>query len=170
MKAVGNILITGPPQCGKSTLIERIIQRIERPMVGFLTREIRENGKRVGFSIVTLDGRTGILAHRNIPGPPRVGGYGVNLTDLDETAIPAMRPTRPDHLVILDEIGKMECFSTKFRQRLVQMLDGPYDVLGTISEKTSPFIQNIKRRPDVTLIQVTRENRETLVDLASRFG
>ena len=30
-----NILVTGPPRCGKSTLIEKVILRIEKPMTGF---------------------------------------------------------------------------------------------------------------------------------------
>jgi nucleoside-triphosphatase THEP1 len=49
-----NILITGLPGCGKSTLIERIVRKLERPAIGFFTREIREKGRRVGFSINTL--------------------------------------------------------------------------------------------------------------------
>ncbi len=48
-----NILITGPPRSGKSTLIEKLVRRIGRPATGFFTREIREGGKRVGFSIDT---------------------------------------------------------------------------------------------------------------------
>ena len=57
-----NILITGPPRCGKSTLIEKVVSRIERPVTGFFTREIKGKGRRVGFSINTLDGKEGILA------------------------------------------------------------------------------------------------------------
>jgi nucleoside-triphosphatase THEP1 len=57
-----NILLTGPPRCGKSTLIEKLIKQIHRPVTGFFTREMKKKGRRVGFSIVTLDGREGILA------------------------------------------------------------------------------------------------------------
>jgi nucleoside-triphosphatase len=46
-----NILITGPPGCGKSTLIEKIVNRIERPVTGFFTREIKKEGRRVGYSV-----------------------------------------------------------------------------------------------------------------------
>jgi len=58
-----NILLTGPPRCGKSTLIQKLITKIEKPMTGFFTREMREGGRRVGFLIITLDGKQGILAH-----------------------------------------------------------------------------------------------------------
>jgi nucleoside-triphosphatase THEP1 len=93
-----NILITGPPGCGKSTLIEKVVNRIEKPVTGFFTREIKEEGRRVGFSINTLDGREGILAHQNIKSRFRVGKYGVNLKDIDSVAVPAMIQTRKDEL------------------------------------------------------------------------
>ena len=60
-----NLLFTGVPGCGKSTLIERIIEELGRPACGFFTREMREGGRRVGFSITTLDGRSGILARES---------------------------------------------------------------------------------------------------------
>jgi len=58
-----NILFTGSPGCGKSTLIEKIVDGTKRSATGFFTREIREHVGRVGFSINTLDGREGVLAH-----------------------------------------------------------------------------------------------------------
>ena len=61
-----NILFTGYPGCGKSTLIERIFERFMKPACGFFTREIREGGKRTGFSINTLDGKHGILAKKGM--------------------------------------------------------------------------------------------------------
>ena len=57
-----NIRISGPPRCGKSILIEKVVSRIERQVTGFFTREIKGKGRRVGFSINTLDGKEGILA------------------------------------------------------------------------------------------------------------
>jgi len=57
-----NIPITGPRRCGKSILIEKVVSRIERPVTGFFAREIKGKGRRVGFSINTLDGKEGILA------------------------------------------------------------------------------------------------------------
>ena len=103
-----NILITGPPRCGKSTLIERLVRGLKGPMTGFFTREIREGDRRVGFSIPTIDGQEGVLAHTRIKGRVRVGRYGVNLADIEQVAVPAMMPTTADEWVVIDEIGKME--------------------------------------------------------------
>jgi nucleoside-triphosphatase THEP1 len=157
-----NLLITGPPRCGKSTLIEAVVSRIDRPLTGFFTREIREKARRTGFMIVTLEGREGVLAHEKIKGPVRVGKYGVNLDDLDRLAVPAMIPSEPGQIVVIDEIGKMECFSSLFRETLVRTLDSPHMVLGSIAFKGGPFVQQIKSRPDVQLLHVSEKNRDAL--------
>ena len=110
-----NILFTGFPGCGKSTIIEKIVQRINRPSTGFFTREIRDKGRRVGFSITTLDGQQGILAHIDIRSHIRVGRYGVNIRDIEKIAVPSMRPENDNVILVVDEIGKMECLSGLFR-------------------------------------------------------
>jgi nucleoside-triphosphatase len=56
---------------------------MEKPVTGFFTREIKEQGKRVGFSIITIDGKKGVLAHEDIRDRPKVGKYGVNLHDIN---------------------------------------------------------------------------------------
>ena len=159
-----NILITGPPGCGKSTLIENVVNRMEEPVGGFFTREIKERGRRVGFSINTLDGRGGILAHQNIRSQFRVGKYGVNIGDIDSLAVSAIIPAQRKQVIVIDEIGKMECFSDLFKKTLIQVLDSPNCVIGSIALKGGPFIQGIKNRDDVTVSSVTPETRDSLVE------
>ena len=160
-----NILFTGPPRCGKSTLIEKIVKKIDTPATGFFTREIRQSGNRVGFSINTLDHRTGVLAHQSIHSRFRVGRYGVNIKDIDRIAVPSMAPDRSDMLVVIDEIGKMECFSECFKKSLVSLLDSEHRVLGSITMKGDRFIRQIKVRDDVLLVTVTPKNRDKLVSM-----
>ena len=160
---ITNHLVAGPPRCGKSTLIERLIKRINRPMTGFFTSEIREKGRRVGFKIVTLGGLEGILAHERFKSRFRVGKYGVNLLELERIAVPAIQPDTPDQVVIIHEIGKMECFSQVFQKKLLEALDSRNMVIGSIALKGSRFIETIKTRNDVRIMQVTENNREELV-------
>ncbi len=157
-----NILLTGPPRCGKSTVIEKLVKQISRPVTGFFTREIREKGRRVGFSIITLDGSEGVLAHEGSSTPLRVGKYGVNIEELDQIAVPSMIPARPDEIVVIDEIGKMECLSPLFRETLIKRLDSENLVIGSIALKGGPFIQKIKEREDVFLVTVSEKNRDSL--------
>ena len=159
-----NILITGPPGCGKSTLIEKVINRMEKPVTGFFTREIKDKGRRVGFSINTLDGREGILAHKSIRSEYRVGKYGINIEDIDNIAVPSLIPKGKDEIVVIDEIGKMECFSDMFKKTLIQVLDSPNCVVGSIALKGGSFIQGIKNRDDVKVSHVTPQTRDSLVE------
>jgi nucleoside-triphosphatase len=156
-----NVFVTGPPGCGKSTLIEKVIVRIEKPKTGFFTRQITEKGHRVGFSIITLDGKKGVLAHKSIRSRFRVGKYGVNLQDIDQIAVPSMLPDAPDAVVVVDEVGKMECFSSIFKDTLTRILDSDHQVMGSIAQKGDRFIQQIKARDDVLLVSVSAKNRDT---------
>ena len=88
-----NVLFTGSPGCGKSTLIEKIVARTKRSATGFFTREIRAHGRRVGFSINTLNGKEGVLAHQNIKSRYKVGKYGVNIQDIDSLLFLRCIPT-----------------------------------------------------------------------------
>ncbi len=160
-----NILVTGPPGSGKSTLIEKATSQIQGPKTGFFTREIREGTKRIGFSITTLDGKIGVLAHRGTKSRFKVGGYGVNLSDLDQIAVPSMLPSKPDEIVIIDEIGKMECFSRLFKKTLIMLLNSEHQVIGSIAIKGDNFIQNIKKRNDVQLIRISESTRDPALAL-----
>jgi nucleoside-triphosphatase len=162
---VNNVLVTGPPRSGKSTLIEKVVQSINRPATGFFTQELREKGRRVGFSITTLQGKTGVLAHQSIRSTFRVGKYGVNLEDLDQIAVPSMLPSSLDQIVVVDEIGKMECFSRLFKETLIQVLSSDNLVIGSVAIKGDRFIQSIKKRDDVSLISISQNTRDSALKL-----
>lgn len=159
-----NILLTGMPGVGKTTLIRTLVEKLDRPARGFTTEEIREGGRRRGFKIATLDGREGVLAHDTITGPARVGRYGVNVAGLEAIGIPAIAPEDTDEIIVLDEIGKMECTSEPFKEAAWRALDAPNHVLGTIARKGGGFIARVKDRPDVQLFDLTPRDREHLVE------
>ena len=73
-----NLLLTGAPGCGKTTVLERVAEHLaDLRLAGFLTVEVREHGQRVGFEAIGLGGRRAILAHVRIRSPLAVGRYGV---------------------------------------------------------------------------------------------
>ena len=50
---------------GKTTLIHKTCDALQKcgiPLHGFYTEEIRTGGRRIGFDVVTLDGKRGPLA------------------------------------------------------------------------------------------------------------
>jgi nucleoside-triphosphatase len=161
---IRNLLLTGRPGCGKTTLIQRILSVVKRPRTGFFTREIRLGKRRVGFSILTLDGKEGLLAHEALTGCPRVGRYGVNLQDLERFVIPSLNTTDEETLIVMDEIGRMECLSLPFRKAVTAALDRKNPVLATVALRGDPFIQGIHKRDDVRVIHVDKANRDRVLE------
>ena len=165
------MLLTGRPGCGKTTLIKRVVNKLALPAGGFYTEEIREGGQRVGFKIVTLDGKEAIFAHVDFKTRERVGKYGLNLSALEAVGVKAIRESgRAQQLVVTDEIGPMELRSAIFRDAVSEALDSNVPILATITARSLPFADAIKKRPDVIVIEVRQDNREQLAsELSDQF-
>ena len=88
------------------------------------------DGKRMGFDLVTLDGkeRAALARVANSPGKqpgPKVGQYSVNVTEFEKIALRSLSEDvlQGASLVVVDEVGKMESFSKKFEARVRQIFD-----------------------------------------------
>jgi len=157
-------LLTGRPGSGKTSLVKQVVARMPGQAGGFYTEEIRTGGVREGFRLVTLDGETAILAHIKIHSPHRVGKYGVDVEALDRVGVPALeRAAQHGDLVVIDEIGRMELFSPRFREVVSQVVTSGKKVLSTIMLNPNPFADAIKRQSNVNLLTVTRENYEKVL-------
>jgi nucleoside-triphosphatase len=157
------ILLTGRPGVGKTTIIREIAERLGAAAGGFYTAEIREGRRRQGFRIVTLDGKEGVLSHVDIKGTPRVSRYGVNLKDLEEIGVAALRRAVADaDYVLIDEIGKMELFSEGFRRAVLEAIRSDRPVVGTVLRGRNAWVDNLKELPEVTVLEVTEANRDRM--------
>lgn len=157
-------LLTGRPGTGKTSIIKQVVAGFEGKASGFYTEEIREQGIRLGFKLITLDGVSTILAHIDIKSRYQVSKYGVDVGALEQVGIPALeKSSQEDDLIVIDEIGKMELFSIKFRDVVSHLIGSGKKILGTIMLKPHPWADAIKQRPEVHLITVTRENPSSVI-------
>jgi nucleoside-triphosphatase len=154
------LLLTGQPGTGKTALIKEALARTRVNGGGFYTEEIRTGGIRQGFQIVTLHGQEATLAHVNISSPYQVSKYRVDIDALDRVGVSALRQALKEaDLVVIDEIGKMELLSPRFKEAVTQALNSGKRILGTIMLNPHPFVDEIKRRPEVEVLLLTRDNR-----------
>ena len=138
---------------------------------GFYTEEIRTQGVREGFRLVTLDGEDTILAHVNIHSPYRVSKYRVDIDALERVGVPALyQAAQQCDLIIIDEIGRMELFSTAFKESIVKIIDSGKRVIGTIMLNPDPWADAIKHQSQVELIIITRNNcQQVLAEMLYRL-
>jgi nucleoside-triphosphatase THEP1 len=138
---------------------------------GFYTEDLQHGGVREGFRIVTLDGETALLAASGHPGPIHVSKYGVDLEELERVGVPALRRAMErGHVVVVDEIGKMQLYSRLFRQTVLEAVRDGHSLLGTITRGRNPYADQIKAHQNVQLVTLTESNRQqVLATLRSRF-
>jgi nucleoside-triphosphatase len=134
-------------------------------MSGFVTEEIRESGRRLGFSVERLGGERGVLAHVELPGPPASGGTAsISLLSSGWSSLRSRGAGERD-VVIVDELGKMELSSRTFREGIEALLDRPVPFVATVQSASHPFTDALKRRRGIELLRVTTANRNELPDL-----
>ena len=168
------VLITGEPGSGKTTAIKKIVEKLGDRAIGFWTEEVRDpkTKKRTGFRIITTDGKKKIFASKIFTSKKLVGSYGVNVNYFEEIAIPtllkAIQEARKDRkkVIVIDEIGKMELFSKKFRDLVREIFyDDRLNVVATIPIRdVHKVVSEIRRLPGVIHIHLDKSNRDFIPD------
>ncbi len=159
------ILLEGRPGVGKTTVVQRLaglLREADVQLGGFVTQELREGRRRVGFAVETFAGDRAVLAHVELGGAPRVGKYGVDLDAFERVALPALTQPAAAELLVIDELGKMELASPAFRTTVADLFGQSAGIVATVQLARHPFTDELKRRRDVETIRVTTANRDEL--------
>jgi nucleoside-triphosphatase len=174
--------ITGLPRAGKSAVLEKVVKMLSderrqekqarrddtagNPVVGGMkTRTILEGGQRVGFEVVDIiTGDSAIMAHRDIDSRTRILGYGIDPTALDKIGVAAIQRTIDEcEILVIDEIGKYSVESEAFVKAVREGLDRDMPTILTLHKKSRhPLLQDIRRRDDARILEVTPVNRALL--------
>ncbi|KAE8010737.1 hypothetical protein FH972_007077 [Carpinus fangiana] len=171
-------LVTGPPGVGKTTLIMRVIEALKASnpslkVQGFYSHEVRQGSERVGFEVVTLDGRRGRLASTTISSPesfrwPNVGKYKVDITSFESLALPELQVREDTDLFIIDEIGKMEMYSSSFFPAVLKVLESSIPILASVPipkfGRDIPGVSRLKNHPGATIFTLSTSNRDAVKD------
>tara|TARA_B100000287_G_scaffold432600_1_gene492290 strand:+ start:1059 stop:1643 length:585 start_codon:yes stop_codon:yes gene_type:complete len=174
--------ITGLPRSGKSAVLDKVLEMLEDErkreinarggdgasaeiVGGLLTKPISENSERVGYEVIDIySGERGVMAHKNIDSRLRVLGYGIDTEELERVAIPAIERARDyAEVIVIDEIGKFAVESEEFVETVRDTLkiDKP-TILALHKKSRHPLLQDIRRRDDARILEVTPVNRALL--------
>lgn len=163
-----NILITGNPKSGKSTILRKLISYIPNK-VGLLTNEILGKDGRVGFESETHTGKKTRIAHVDFKTEFKVSKYFADTKNL-ESLIPEVSNFNNEDFLYLEKIGQMQVFSNEFKNLVVTYLNSPNTCLATISQVYEDgFTKNIKERDDIILVEISAENREKTEQFLSQL-
>ena len=173
--------ITGLPRSGKSAVMEKVLEMLVeertreinvrgnptgKPIVGGLrTEPILENGERLGYKVINIiTEEEGVIAHKTFDSRLRVLGYGLDLKALEEVAIPAINYAKEEcEVLVIDEIGKFSVESEGFVNCVRSALQVDKPTLLTLHKKSRhPLLQDIRRRDDGRILEVTPVNRALL--------
>ncbi|CAM8902413.1 unnamed protein product [Rhodiola kirilowii] len=173
-------VVTGPPGVGKTTLIMRVVDKLKASnpkskFQGFYTSEVREGGERVGFQVVTLDGRQGPLASAKTSTAetvrwPTVGRYKVDVASFESLALPELQLgiNEDTRLFILDEVGKMELFSPLFFPAVLKILESNVPILASIpiakQGRDIPEVAKLRNHPGTTVFSLDANNRNAVTE------
>ncbi len=165
------IVITGRPGVGKTTLFQRLVERLESSgcrVVGFVCPEVRVGGRRVGFRIRSLDGSVEAwLAHTSMCSGARVGRYRV--CEEAVRVVESIESKLDDADVVgIDEIGPMELRIGAVRGFIMRALgSGKPGVFVVHRRLRDPEIYPVLRR-DGVWFWVSIENRDELPERVYR--
>jgi len=160
--------ITGLPGAGKTEALLKVIEMLEADghiVGGMVTTPIYEHGRKIGFEVVDWHSkRTGIFAHRDYETPIKIGLLFVDTDVLNEIGVPSIEwATANASIIIIDEVGKMEVESDTFIKAVKSALETPKPLILTLHKKSrNPLLQDIRRRDDVRILEVTPINRNLL--------
>lgn len=182
-------LIVGEQGVGKSTLIRRVLESLDVPICGYLTRKedaladpelgspiyIYEIGQPM---LQTSDNLVGYCkAQRPVVYPEAFDRFADKLQKLAEKGLSAQDLNLQDScgqsankadgakvpgLILLDEIGVMETRSEAFCQAILQLLDGDTPILAAVKYKDRPFLEQVRKHPKAKCFPITEDNRDDL--------
>lgn len=160
--------ITGLPGSGKTQALRKVVEMLEEEeysVGGMITEPIIEKNRRVGFYVVNWKSKDkAVLAHTSVKSKFMVGKYGVDLNSLNTVGVEALKCACKDaDVIVVDEVGKMEVESDRFVSAVKEAMETDKPMILTLHKKSrNPLLQDIRRRDDVRILEVTPINRNLL--------
>ncbi|WP_088189340.1 nucleoside-triphosphatase [Desulfosporosinus sp. FKA] len=164
-----HIFLTGDIQIGKSTVINKTLNLLKITPQGFRTyfgpdRAMEDRLLYLNSAALPqVCCEEKAIVRFGAGRPPEVlserfDGYGAQL-------IRSVRADSDSALILMDECGSLESGALVFQQEILAALAGTKPILGVIKLASTGWTDQIREHAKVTLLTVTRENRDRLPQL-----
>lgn len=164
-------LIVGPRHVGKSTLIQKVLGAIGRPVWGFATKKEDElRDEELGSPIYIYDAdKPRTHMPENLAGYCKDHHFQTNISVFNNFSKKMQAPPSEDVIILMDEIGFMESQAEDFCNAILHHLDGDLPVIAAVKDKSTPFLDAVKSHPNCQCFYINEENRDALADEVIAF-
>lgn len=154
-----NCLIIGDKGVGKSTLIKSVLNQLNLPIYGFITKkECKENGKTPVY--IYEAGKEHIKTYENLICYCEDKNLDKTKLVFDKFADKLLIPQKS--IIVMDEIGFLETKSNKFCNAILNCLEHDIPVIAAVKNKDIPFLNLIKNHNNCKCFYISKENRNNL--------
>ena len=156
-----HIFYTGPRGIGKSTLLQKRLAQFQSVCAGFRTVKV-PCGDSFSVHMLPVD-KTVEPAEKNfLFCREKKREYEENAVRFDAVGCQMLADAECAALIVMDELGSAESAAAAFQDRVLALLDGDIPIHGVLQEGESAFQRRVATHPNVALIYVTEENRDSL--------
>ena len=186
-----HILITGDVGVGKSTLIGRLLRRVQEPVYGFRTEKVKRDAQGSAVYIHPATGEKSYsddnIAATFAPFEDRGEDKGTVLLSresgrtkepslclqkplfcitgaFDELGVSLLAGIPAGSVVLMDELGFMESKALRFCDAVMAVLDGSYYGIAAVKPMNTPFLEKVRSHKDALVFEVTKSNRDELYE------
>ena len=168
------ILLTGKPKSGKSRMLDKLRRSLSKQrkirMNGIISSELQFKKQRIGIKMKDIKKKSEILMavktfknNKYNMKSKQFGSYCVDVNALENVALPVFDDLKGCNLLIIDEIGKMELLSNKFKKKIKTLFstEQKFIILAIVPISNDvPLVEDLKKRSDTELIELSENNRE----------
>ena len=150
-----HLFFTGRKGVGKSTLVRAAIEG--KRVGGFFTKRVESLLEQPSVHLLRA-GTADVPSAENL----LFCCGGADMQQFDKLGCGALADTAGCDVLVMDELGPHEEQAAAFRQAVLRALDGDVPIIGVLQQAESAFLRQVAAHPNVRVITVTEENRDTL--------
>ena len=161
-----HIFLSGASGVGKSTVIAKVLSRMDVTAGGFCSGYGPDRGEPNRLLYLWDAGNNPVFADDCAVACVTAHRPHVMQGRFDSLGCAALRRARETgaELIVMDECGRLEREELRFRAEVLACLDAATPVLGVVGRGEGEWPGAIRNHPNVTVLEVTQDNRDDLPD------